>query len=137
MIGAKKILVVDDDPAIVRLLVVNLQHAGYQEAHAFSGLEALQRIAEDLPDLVILDIGMPHMTGLEMLRTLREHDATRLLPVIILTANSTDQDLFAGYHGGANFYLTKPFNPAQLLCYIKQLFADLEETEKPDDVFEL
>ena len=137
MIGANKILVVDDDPTIVRLLVVNLQHAGYQVAHAFNGLEALQRIAEDLPDLVILDIGMPLMTGLEMLRTLREHDATRLLPVIILTANSTDQDVFAGYHGGANFYLTKPFNPADLLRYIEQLFNDFEKAEKPDNFFEL
>jgi two-component system alkaline phosphatase synthesis response regulator PhoP/two-component system response regulator VicR len=137
MAEVKKILVVDDDPRIVRLLSLNLQHAGYQVAHAYDGMEALRALTGPLPDLVILDIGMPHLTGLEALKAIRNQERLRHLPVIMLTAHNTDRDVFTGYHEGANVYLTKPVNPAELLRYVKQVFSDIEQAENPDDVFEL
>jgi len=133
---AKKIiLIVDDDLNIVKLLKLNLEKAGYLVSTALDGRQALQRLAGGLPHLIVLDIGMPHMSGLELLKQIRADAKTRDLPVIMLTAYKTDQDVFKGYHYGANVYLTKPIDPADLLAYIRELFADIEKAEKPDDLY--
>lgn len=105
------ILIVDDEPAIARLSRAKLQVDGYAVATATNGADALVAIEEDRPDLVILDVMMPGMDGFEVLRRIR---ATGQLPVILLTARTADTDKLVGLHGGADDYITKPFNPDEL-----------------------
>lgn len=135
--GKKKILVVDDDQNIVKLVKFNLDRAGYQTFAAFNGREALIQIPRIWPDMLVLDFVMPQMNGLETLKHLRASAKTRNLPVIMLTAQTSDKDLFKGYSFGADLYLTKPVNPALLLSYVKQLFSHIEQEEKNDDVYDL
>lgn len=125
----KKILAVDDERHIVRLIQVNLERAGYEVITAFDGREALTKISEERPDMVILDVMMPYMDGLETLKQIRANPATRELPVIMLTAKAQDQDVFAGYTSGVDIYLTKPFNPMELLTFVKRIFTELESDE--------
>ncbi|HEU0164175.1 MAG TPA: response regulator transcription factor [Thermomicrobiales bacterium] len=109
------ILIVDDEPPIARLSRAKLEADGYAVVLATNGEEALRRIEEDRPDLVVLDVMMPVMDGFEVLRRLR---ATSQLPVILLTARTSDIDKLTGLHGGADDYLTKPFNPDELSARI-------------------
>jgi two-component system alkaline phosphatase synthesis response regulator PhoP/two-component system response regulator VicR len=132
----KKILAVDDERHIVRLIQVNLERAGYKVSTAFDGREALQKIEADKPDLVVLDVMMPYMDGLETLKRIRANPATRALPVIMLTAKAQDQDVFQGYSHGVDIYLTKPFNPIELLTFIKRIFSE-QESDDDDDVYTL
>ncbi len=132
----KKILAVDDERHIVRLIQVNLERAGYEVVTAFDGREALKRIADDHPDLVVLDVMMPYMDGMETLKEIRANPATRNLPVIMLTAKAQDQDVFQGYSHGVDIYLTKPFNPMELLTFVKRIFTEME-AEDSDDVYNL
>ncbi len=126
----KKILAVDDERHIVRLIQVNLERAGYQVITAFDGREALKKIEEERPDLVVLDVMMPFMDGLETLKRIRANPMTNRTPVIMLTAKAQDQDIFTGYSSGADIYLTKPFNPMELLTFVKRIFT---ESEGEDD----
>jgi two-component system alkaline phosphatase synthesis response regulator PhoP/two-component system response regulator VicR len=120
---AKTILAVDDERSIVRLVQVNLERQGYNVLTAADGREALDQIAKHRPDMVICDVMMPYMDGLEVLRHLRQDPATRELPVIMLTARAQDQDVFVAYRGGATCYLTKPFNPPELISFVRRIFA--------------
>jgi DNA-binding response OmpR family regulator len=117
----KHILTVDDETNIRRLLQVNLQRAGYRVTMASDGVEALESIALERPDLVVLDVMMPRMDGFEVLRRLRIDAATADLPVIMLTAKAQDADVFRGWQSGADCYLTKPFNPTELLVFVKRV----------------
>jgi len=132
----KKILAVDDERHIVRLIQVNLERAGYEVVTAYDGREALKKIADERPDLVVLDVMMPYMDGLETLKQIRANAATRDLPVIMLTAKAQDQDVFRGYSSGADIYLTKPFNPMELLTFVKRIFMEMESSED-DNVYTL
>ncbi|MCC6314080.1 MAG: response regulator transcription factor, partial [Thermomicrobiales bacterium] len=105
------ILVVDDEPAIVRLVRAELQAAGYAVVVAATGEEALARIEEDRPDLVVLDLMLPGMDGFETLRRIRAGDR---IPVLMLTARTGDADKLRGLRNGADDYVTKPFNPEEL-----------------------
>ena len=107
----KKILVVDDEKHIVRLVQANLDRAGYTVVTANDGKEALQKVADENPDLVVLDVMMPYMDGFEVLQNLRRNPSTRDIPVIMLTAKAQDADVFKGWQSGVDCYLTKPFNP--------------------------
>ena len=127
---AKTILAVDDEKSIVRLVQVNLERQGYNVLTAFDGRQALERIAEHQPDMVICDVMMPYMDGFEVLRQLRMNAATRDLPVIMLTAKAMDNDVFEGYRNGATCYLTKPFSPPELISFVRRIFsAENEETK--------
>src|SRR5262245_37046771 len=106
----KKILAVDDERAILRLVQVNLERAGYRVVMASDGREAMEKVASERPDLIVLDVMMPYMDGFEVLRTLKRNPATRDIPVIMLTAKAQDADIFEGLKSGADCYLTKPFN---------------------------
>jgi len=117
----KHILTVDDETNIRRLLQVNLQRAGYRVTMACDGVEALESISLERPDLVVLDVMMPRMDGFEVLRRLRMDAATADLPVIMLTAKAQDADVFRGWQSGADCYLTKPFNPTELLVFVKRV----------------
>ena len=134
---AKKILAVDDEKHIVRLVQINLQKAGYEVATASTGREALERVGEFGPDLIVMDVMMPEMDGFEALKKLKENPATREIPVIMLTAKAQDADVFRGWQSGADLYLTKPFNPAELLSFVKRLLVSqetpVEKTYSLDD----
>ncbi|HZO89686.1 MAG TPA: response regulator [Chthonomonadaceae bacterium] len=125
----KKILAVDDERHIVRLVQVNLERAGYQVVTAFDGKEALEKVAAEHPDLVVLDVMMPYMDGFEVLQHLRKDPNTRDLPVIMLTAKAQDADVFRGWQSGVDCYLTKPFNPMELIVFVKRIFKSQEEDE--------
>jgi two-component system, OmpR family, alkaline phosphatase synthesis response regulator PhoP len=118
----RKILAVDDEKNIVKLVQMNLERHGFQVITAYDGKEALQKIASEHPDLVILDVMMPYMDGFEVLQTMRRNASTREIPVIMLTAKSQDQDVFRGWQSGVDLYLTKPFNPTELVSFVKRIF---------------
>jgi two-component system alkaline phosphatase synthesis response regulator PhoP/two-component system response regulator VicR len=118
---ALKILVCDDERHIVRLIQVNLERQGYQVVTAFDGKEGLEKIRAEKPNLVVLDVMMPYMDGFEVLKALRREPETESLPVIMLTAKAQDKDVFEGYHYGADMYLTKPFNPMELVTFVKRI----------------
>jgi len=126
---AERILAVDDEPHILRLIQINLERAGYTVELAKDGREALQKIADAPPDLVVLDVMMPYLDGFEVLRTLKRDPATRDLPVIMLTAKASDADVMAGWMDGVHCYLTKPFNPPELLNFVRRILrGEQEET---------
>ncbi len=120
---ALKILVCDDERHIVRLIQVNLERQGYQVVTAYDGKEGLEKIRAEKPNLVVLDVMMPYMDGFEVLKSLRREPETENLPVIMLTAKAQDKDVFEGYHYGADMYLTKPFNPMELVAFVKRIAA--------------
>jgi two-component system alkaline phosphatase synthesis response regulator PhoP len=134
---AKKILAVDDEKHIVRLIQVNLERAGYEVVTASDGKEALDKVASEQPDLVVLDVMMPVMDGFETLRNLKANPATREIPVIMLTAKAQDADVFRGWQSGVDCYLTKPFNPMELLSFVKRIFNSLESGEAEDKRYEI
>jgi two-component system KDP operon response regulator KdpE len=109
------ILVVDDEPSIVRLVRMKLQTDGYAVITADRGEKALDVLEDERPDLVVLDLMMPGIDGFETLRRIR---ATSQVPVIMLTARAGDADRLKGFHGGADDYLTKPFNPDELAARV-------------------
>lgn len=129
----KKILAVDDERHIVRLIQVNLERAGYEVSTAYDGLEALRAIEEDRPDLIVLDVMMPQLDGFETLKRLKANPNTADIPVIMLTAKSQDADVFRGWQSGVDCYLTKPFNPMELLAFVKRIFDSLEEMDEEED----
>jgi len=122
----KKILAVDDEKHIVRLVQVNLERAGYEVVTANDGKEALQKVQDESPDLLVLDVMMPYMDGFEVLQNLRRNPSTRDIPVIMLTAKAQDADVFKGWQSGVDCYLTKPFNPMELLSFVKRIFDSMD-----------
>ena len=129
---AKKILAVDDEKAIVRLVQVNLEREGYQVVTAYDGREALENVASERPDLVVLDVMMPYMDGFEVLQQLKKDPETRDIPVIMLTAKAQDADVFRGWQSGVDCYLTKPFNPMELKAFVKRVFKSIEDEQDGD-----
>lgn len=123
---ARKILVVDDERHIVRLVQVNLEKVGYQVITAYDGVEALEQVGKEMPDMVILDVMMPRMDGFEVLKKLQADAKTRDIPVIMLTAKAQDADIFRGWSSGVSSYLTKPFNPRELLTFVERIFQSLD-----------
>jgi DNA-binding response OmpR family regulator len=118
----KRVLVVDDDRVIQQLLEVNLELEGYDVVGTASdGREALDKIAKLSPDLVILDIMMPKMDGLAVCRHLKADPKLAKIPVILLSARAQDMDIRDGLDIGANAYLTKPFDPVELLDVVGRL----------------
>lgn len=134
---AKKILACDDEKHIVRLVQVNLERAGYQVVTANDGKEALQKVADENPDLVVLDVMMPYMDGFEVLQNLRRNPSTRDIPVIMLTAKAQDADVFKGWQSGVDCYLTKPFNPMELLSFVKRIFDSMDGGPGGDKRYEI
>jgi two-component system alkaline phosphatase synthesis response regulator PhoP len=111
-----KILVVDDEPAVTELLVYNLRKAGYEPLTAADGREALRRARQDPPDLILLDLMLPEIDGLEVCRELRK---TSTVPILMLTARGEEIDRVVGLELGADDYLAKPFSIRELLARIK------------------
>jgi two-component system KDP operon response regulator KdpE len=124
----KLILVVDDESRMVRFVRMNLELEGYQVAEASSGMEALDKVRDELPDLVVLDVMMPEMDGFETLARLREIST---VPVIMLTVKGDEEDRIRGLELGADDYVTKPFSPRELASRIR---AVLRRADMPSPV---
>ena len=119
--GAYKILVVEDEPDIRKLINYNLTQDHYRVVEAESGDQALKLIQRDKPSLVILDLMMPGMSGLEVCRTLRGQDETAKLPILMLTAKAGEADRVLGLELGADDYLAKPFSPRELVARVRAI----------------
>lgn len=113
--AGKKVLVVDDDVKTVELVKLYLERDGYQVLTAYDGIEALRLARESYPDLIVLDLMLPDIDGLEVCRVLRNESA---VPIIMLTARTTDQDKLEGLGLGADDYVTKPFSPKVLVARV-------------------
>ncbi len=124
-----KILVVDDEPDLLELIDVNLKAAGYSVLLAASGKEALRQAREAGPDLILLDVMLPELDGLEVCKGLRQDPATAAIPILMLTARASEIDRVLGLELGADDYVTKPFSVRELLLRIKNL---LRRTPSPD-----
>jgi two-component system alkaline phosphatase synthesis response regulator PhoP len=119
--GAYKILVVEDEPDIRKLVHYNLTQDHYKVIEAESGDQALKLIQRDKPSLVILDLMMPGMSGLEVCRVLRGQDETAKLPILMLTAKAAEADRVLGLELGADDYLAKPFSPRELVARVRAI----------------
>lgn len=117
----RKILVVDDDPTMVKLINVNLKLNNYAVVEAASGEQALEIVATEPLDLVVLDIMMPGVDGWEVLKRIRGNGNTEEMPVILVTAKTQDSDVIRGWELGADEYVIKPFNPLLLVEVIKMV----------------
>jgi len=117
----KQIMVVDDDPLMHRLFQHHLEKAGYQMISAKTGREALDMAARQPPSLIVMDIMMPDMDGLEALRQLKKDEATKAIPVVVITANGHYLARKESQNCGASVFLTKPFSPLQLLTEIRKI----------------
>jgi two-component system phosphate regulon response regulator PhoB len=118
---ARKILVVEDEAPIRQMIAFNLSRAGFEVAEAEDCSQARRRIADSRPDLVLVDWMLPDSSGLELTRTLRRDEASREVPIIMLTARAEERDKVLGLDGGADDYITKPFSPRELLSRINAL----------------
>lgn len=128
----KKILIVDDERPTVRIIEVNLERAGYEVIKAYDGVEALEQVKEHQPDMVVLDVMMPRMDGFEVLKHLQDDPRYRSIPVIMLTCKDQDADIFKGWASGVSSYLTKPYNPRELLVHVERIFQSLDEPDEPE-----
>src|SRR5437764_7586829 len=117
----ERILIVDDDSDIQRLVSYNLSQAGFQVSAAVTGVAALHAVEERLPDLIILDIMLPDLGGLEVCRLVRERERSRRIPIIMLTARTEEIDRVVGFEVGADDYVMKPFSPRELVLRVKSI----------------
>jgi two-component system phosphate regulon response regulator PhoB len=127
-----KILVVEDNPDILELVAYNLEAQGYEVVRAMTGENGLSQAARAEPDLVILDVMLPGINGLDVCRKLKQQESTRSLPVILLTAKSEDTDIISGLELGADDYITKPFSPKVLIARVRALLRRIGEEKVPD-----
>jgi len=127
----KTVLVVDDDVKTVELVKVYLNRDGYRVLIAYDGVEALRVARESNPDLVVLDLMLPDVDGLEVCRTLR-HESD--VPIIMLTARTTDQDKLTGLDSGADDYVTKPFSPKELAARVRAVLRRLPGERGPAQI---
>ena len=111
----KKILIIEDTELMVRLITNILEERGYEVMSASDGMEGIRKVAEEKPDLVILDVIMPHMSGFEVCKILREEESNNLIPIIMLSSQDNEDDKLMGLELGADDYITKPFNPRELV----------------------
>ena len=124
----ERVLIVDDDPDIQRLVTYNLSQAGFHVTTASSGRTALETVQEHPPDLIILDIMMPDIDGMEVCRTLRQRESSRRIPIIMLTARGEEIDRVVGFELGADDYVMKPFSPRELVLRVKSIFRRVGES---------
>jgi len=127
-----KVLIVDDENYIVELVKFNLEKEGYMVTEAYDGLSALEKVKKDRPDLILLDIMLPHMDGLEVCRTLKQDSDYNTIPIIMLTAKGEEIDTVLGLEMGADDYIKKPFSPREMVARVKARLRALKilEAEK-------
>ena len=127
----KTILVVDDEPKIVELARDYLEHAGFAVVSAFDGSEALTRARTDAPDLIVLDLGLPKLDGLDVARALRRNSN---VPIVILSGRSDETDKLVGLELGADDYVTKPFSPKELVARVRAVLRRIERPAPASDI---
>lgn len=125
---SKYLLIIDDEPNLLRAVAACLRGEGYEVDTARSGEEALVQIAQRLPDLIVSDIRMPRMDGYALARQLRNNPRTHLIPIVFLTAKDESADRIAGIRSGVDAYLTKPFEPDELVAVISNILTRVERT---------
>ena len=128
----ERILVVDDEEDILELVRFNLDREGYQVICSMSGDDALKKARSELPDLIVLDLMLPAIDGLEITKTLKNESSTKAIPIVMLTAKGEEADIVTGLELGADDYITKPFSPRILLARVKAVLRRNAE-EKPED----
>jgi DNA-binding NarL/FixJ family response regulator len=124
----KRLLVVDDEPNLLRAVAACLKAEDYEVSTARSGHEALLQLAESIPDLIISDIRMPGMDGYKLARQLRGSPRTALVPIVFLTAKDETADRIQGFRAGIDAYLTKPFEPEELIAVVNGILNRVERT---------
>ena len=132
MMTRQSVLVVEDEEDIMEVIRFNLEKEGYEVHQALSGEKALQVIENNLPSLVLLDLMLPGINGLDLCRIFKQNDRTKAIPVIMLTAKSEDADIVAGLEMGAEDYITKPFSPRVLLARVRTVLRRRETGVKDD-----
>lgn len=125
---SKRLLIVDDEPNLLRALEALLGAEGFEVTTARSGAEALVKLAQGLPDLIISDIRMPGMSGYELARQLHDSSRTALVPIVFLTAKGEAGDRIEGFRAGVDAYFTKPFLPDELLAVVNNILNRVERT---------
>jgi len=123
---SKRILVIEDDPASLRLMQYILEHKGYEVLTAVNGLDGLKKARSEEPDLVILDVMLPGMDGFDICYHLRAEPQTAKLPILMLSAKAREVDRDTGLKVGADYYITKPVDPAEIISSIETLLAQGE-----------
>lgn len=131
----KRILVVDDEPDIVALVSYNLKREGYHVRSAADGEEALRAVRNDDVDLIVLDLMLPGLSGLELCRIVRSDPRTRTIPIIMLTARGDEQDRVRGLETGADDYLPKPFSPRELIARVNAVLRRTGSHQMPEEIF--
>ena len=126
-----RVLVVEDDPDIAELVARYLEKAGYTTARVSSGRDALDAVRAKAPDLIVLDVMLPHVDGLEVCRLLRANDHTASIPIIMLTARADESERIVGLEIGADDYLAKPFSPNELVARVRALLRRAQRVDAP------
>lgn len=133
----EKILIVDDEKDIVRMLDYNLKKEGYRVISAYDGEDAIDLAHREHPDLILLDLMLPGMGGLEVCKSLKKEEKTSAIPIIMLTAKTQETDKIVGLELGADDYMTKPFSPKELIARIKAVLRRVKEKEKLPEFLEI
>ncbi|MDD3345433.1 MAG: response regulator [Candidatus Omnitrophica bacterium] len=131
----EKILIVEDEKDIIRMLEYNLKKEGYRVVDARDGEDAFDLAVREHPDLILLDLMLPGIDGLEVCKGLKKETKTALIPIIMLTAKSQESDKVIGLELGADDYITKPFSPRELIARIKAVLRRASEKEKLPETF--
>ena len=122
----ERVLIVDDDPDIQRLVSYNLTQAGFEVTTAETGRKALESVHKHPPDLIILDLMLPDVDGMEVCRSLRQRENSRRIPIVMLTARGEEIDRVIGFELGADDYVMKPFSPRELVLRVKSIFRRMK-----------
>ena len=133
----KKVLVADDEADVLTLLSMNLQRAGFEVLRASNGREALELARKEEPDLLVLDLMMPELDGLEVARQIKQSGATARIPILMLTARADEVDRIVGLELGADDYVTKPFSPREIVLRVQAILRRMETVPAAAEVLEI
>jgi two-component system phosphate regulon response regulator PhoB len=133
----ERILLIEDEPDIAEVLQYNLQKEGFEVESARRGDTGLEAVRRELPDLVLLDLMLPGMDGLEVTRILKRDSSTSRLPIVMLTARGEEVDRIVGLELGADDYISKPFSPREVVLRVKAVLRRLQQEEEASDRLEV
>jgi two-component system phosphate regulon response regulator PhoB len=126
-----KIMVVEDDPHVLRQIAFALEHEGYAVTTATAGDDALRQLMLDRPDLLVTDVMMPGLDGYDLVDQLRRDEKLCDLPVIMVTARTADEDISKGFSSGTDIYIEKPFKPSELVAFVKRFVGPAKPDAHP------
>ena len=132
-----KVLVVDDEKDIIELVSYNLENEGFKVISATAGEKALELVSSEKPEIIILDLMLPGIDGLDVCRELKRNDQTSSIPIIMLTAKGEESDIVIGLELGADDYITKPFSPRVLVARVKAVLRRIESKKEEEDLIRI